>query len=267
MKILSAFILAILLHCTSTANALDQSIDSIAIPRGSNIYTDNLRNLYVVSPTNDIIKYDYNGNKLAVANFKVLGNISHIDVSNPFEIYVFYRDQNKIVFLDNLLNNRGEFDLEDIGVSQIACIGRSFDNQIWLFDLADLKIKKYSKDQKLLLESAPFNTFLSGDISPTQILDNNNNLYLLNNNKILEFDIFANYNTVKFSDTLQSFQNINGRFVYYRDHKLYVYQPKTFTLKTIDYVFPENCRNARIEKGTLYILTDEFVILSAYSIE
>ncbi|HEY1046687.1 MAG TPA: hypothetical protein VGF79_09630, partial [Bacteroidia bacterium] len=134
-------------------------------------------------------------------------------------------------------------------------------------DLADLKIKKYSKDQKLLLESAPFNTFLSGDISPTQILDNNNNLYLLNNNKILEFDIFANYNTVKFSDTLQSFQNINGRFVYYRNNKLFVYQPKTFTLKTIDYIFPENCRNARIEKGTLYILTDEFVILSAYSIE
>jgi hypothetical protein len=68
---------------------------------GSSISSDNLENLFVITPTNDIIKYNKNGQKLATANFKVLGNISSIDAGNPFEIYVFYRDQNKIIFLDN----------------------------------------------------------------------------------------------------------------------------------------------------------------------
>src|SRR5574343_2110861 len=133
-------------------------IDTIAIPAGSSISTDNLENLYVATPTNDIIKYDKNGIKLATTNFKVLGNISSIDATNPFEIYVFYRDQNRIIFLDNLLNLRGECDMESIGVSQIACVARSFDNQIWLFDAADQKLKKYAKDLKLISESAPSNT-------------------------------------------------------------------------------------------------------------
>ena len=240
--------------------------DTIAISRGSFITTDNLENLYVITPTNDIIKYDKNGNKLATANFKVLGNISSVDASNPFEIYVFYRDQNRIIFLDNLLNLRGECDMESIGVSQIACVARSFDNQIWLFDAADQKLKKYSKDLKLISESAPWNTMsIQGNINPVQIKDISNAVLILNSNQILEFDIFANYSKIKLSDTLQSFQYINNTILFEKNGKAYTYQPMSFTLKALDLILPENCKGFRLEKERLYILSDEYVILQTFT--
>lgn len=240
--------------------------DTIAVPKGSSITTDNLENLFVITPTNDIIKYDKNGSKLATANFKVLGNIASIDVSNPFEIYVFYRDQNKVIFLDNLLNSRGECDLETIGASQVACIARSFDNQLWLFDVADQKLKKYSKDLKLLTESAPWNTLgISGGINPTLIRDINNSVLILNNQQVLEFDIFANYSKIKLSDTLQNFQYLNNSLVFLKNNKVYSYLPSTFTLKVMDIVLPDICRQFRIEKERLFFLTDDCVILRTYS--
>ncbi len=240
--------------------------DTIDIPKGSFITTDNLENLFVITPTNDLIKYDKDGNKLATANFKVLGNISSVDASNPFEIYVFYRDQNRIVFLDNLLNLRGECDMESIGVSQIACIARSFDNQIWLFDAADQKLKKYSKDLKLISESAPWNTLtIQNSINPIQIKDISNAVLILNNNQVLEFDIFANFSRIKLSDTLQNFQFVGNKIVFFKNGKAYAYQPQSFTLKSLDIILPEKCKGFRLEKERLYILEDEYVILQTFS--
>lgn len=240
--------------------------DSIDIPKGSFITTDNLENLFVITPTNDIIKYDKEGNKLATANFKVLGNISSVDASNPFEIYVFYRDQNRIIFLDNLLNLRGECDMESIGVSQIACVARSFDNQIWLFDAADQKLKKYSKDLKLISESAPWNTLsIQNSINPVQIKDISNGVLILNNNQVLEFDIFANFSRIKLSDTLQNFQFVGNKIVFFKNGNAYAYQPQSFTLKALDIILPEKCKGFRLEKERLYILEDEYVILQNFS--
>lgn len=266
MKHLLSYILALL-----ASQAIAQQVpltrnDTISVPKGSAITTDNLENLYVITPTNDIIKYSRAGKKLATANFKVLGNISSIDVTNPFEIYVFYRDQNKIVFLDNLLNSRGEVDMEDIGVSQIACMGRSSDNQIWLFDMADLKLKKYSKDLKLVIESASFSTFSIGsDINPVMIRDINSAVFILDQNMVLEFDIFANFSRIKLIDTIQSFQYINDKIVFLKHNRIHAYSPLDYSMKVLDYKLPENTRYVRIEKETLYVLTDEYVILQTYS--
>lgn len=264
----SAFSLLIAFSlCFLKVSAQNSSvIDTIAIPAGSSISTDNLENLYVITPTNDIIKYDKNGIKLATANFKVLGNISSLDATNPFEIYVFYRDQNRIIFLDNLLNIRGECDMESIGVSQIACVARSFDNQIWLFDAADQKLKKYAKDLKLISESAPWNTLpINSPISPVQIRDINNAILILNNNQVLEFDIFANYSKIKLNDTLNNFQYIGNSILFLKNNTIYSYQPLSFSLKAMNIALPENCRGFRLEKERLFILSDESVILQTFS--
>jgi hypothetical protein len=240
--------------------------DSIPVVEGCRITSDNLENLFIITPTNDIIRYDKNGKKMATANFKVLGNITSIDVTNPFEIYVFYRDQNKVIFLDNLLNLRGECDMESIGVSQIACLGRSADNQIWLFDVADLKLKKYSKDLKLIIESASFSTFNAGtDIYPTLIKDINNAVFMLDQNKILEFDIFANFSKIRLIDTLQSFQYINEKIVFLKKGRIYMFNPIDFGMRQLNIQLPPNTKNIRIEKERLFVLTDEYVILQTFT--
>jgi hypothetical protein len=135
-----------------------------------------------------------------------------------------------------------------------------------LFDAADQKLKKYSKDLKLISESAPWNTMsIQGNINPVQIKDISNGVLILNSNQILEFDIFANYSKIKLSDTLQSFQYINNTILFQKNGKAYTYQPTSFTLKVLDLILPENCKGFRLEKERLYILSDEYVILQTFT--
>lgn len=243
-----------------------QPIDTIPVKKDSRITTDNMGNVFVISPTNDIEKYDKNGHKLATANFKVLGTITYIDATNPFEIYVFYRDQNKILYLDNLLNLRGETNLESIGISQCAAFARSFDNHLWLMDMADLKIKKYSKDSKFLGESASLNTIISdGPILPENMVDINSTLFVLNNGTLLNFDAFINYTKTIISDSISAFQIVNDQIVYLKNGVIFTYNPMLFKSEKLDLVLPEKIKNMRIEKERLYILTDDNLILHAYS--
>lgn len=156
--------------------------------------------------------------------------------------------------------------MESIGVSQIACVARSFDNQIWLFDAADQKLKKYSKDLKLISESAPWNTLsIQNSINPVQIKDISNGVLILNNNQVLEFDIFANFSRIKLSDTLQNFQYVGNKIVFFKNGNAYAYQPQSFTLNALDIILPEKCKGFRLEKERLYILEDEYVILQNFS--
>ncbi len=240
-------------------------VDTIVVMQDSKITTDNLGNLFIISPANDIEKYDKNGHKMATANFKVLGNITSIDASNPFEIYIFYRDQNRILFLDNMLNLRGEADLESIGISQIACIGRSGDNQIWILDMGDLKLKKYSKDLKLILESATLNTLpYMESINPEKLLDINNAVLLLNNGSIYEFDIFANYTKLKLTDSISMFQYVNDKIFYNVKNEFKWYNPLTLSGNNFELKFPFLTNAIRIEKERLYVLGNHSVILYAY---
>ena len=262
MTFINKLIVCISFLCISQIQSQSLLTDTIKIPLGSTISSDNLENLYIITPTNDIIKYDKNGQKLATVNFKVLGNISSFDAGNPFEIYVFYRDQNKIIFLDNMLNIRGECDLESIGISQIACIARSSDNQIWLFDMSDQKLKKYSKDLKLLNESASLNNFTVGnEINPSIILDINSSILLLNNFNLLEFDLYANFNKTVLIDTLKSFQVLNSKIVFLKNNSIYVYNKSKLKMEKINQTLPFGTKGIRIEKERLFILKDEFVIL------
>lgn len=241
-------------------------IDSIQVKKDSRFTTDNMGNIFVISPTNDIEKYDKNGIKVATANFKVLGSITSIDATNPFEIYVFYRDQNKILYLDNLLNLRGETNLESIGISQCAAFARSFDNQLWLMDMADLKIKKYSKDSKFISESASLNTIISdGPILPESMVDINSTLYVLNNGSLFNFDAFINYTKTVISDSISAFQVINQQIVYLKNGCIYSYNPLLFKSEKLELGINEKIKNMRIEKERLYILTDDNLILHAYS--
>ncbi len=266
MSFTKKLIQCVLFACISQIQAQTTFQDTISVPLGSMISSDNLDNLYVITPTNDIIKYNKNGQKLATANFKVLGNISSIDAGNPFEIYVFYRDQNKIIFLDNMLNLRGECDLESIGISQIACVARSSDNQIWLFDMSDQKLKKYSKDLKLLNESAALNNYpIGNNISPSLILDVNSSILILNNYNVLEFDLYANFSKTVLIDTLKAFQFLNNKIVFLKNNSIQVYDKSLLKMEVFSQIIPLGTKGVRIEKERLFILKDEFVILRPIS--
>jgi hypothetical protein len=167
----------------------------IVVP-GVSCYTlDHMGNLYTANNKGDILKFDNKGKQTATTNHKSYGNIQSIDASNPFEIYVFYKEQNKMLFFDNQLNDRGLMDFEEAGYFLLSAASRSFDNKVWVFDLNDLRLKKIRKDLSLELSSGNVREFaISNRFDPEYIGDVNKQLYLFNKTTgLYEFDIFGNF--------------------------------------------------------------------------
>lgn len=140
---------------------------------------DNLGNVYVLSSTDQLKKYNSNGDSVAAYNnVRRYGKLHSMDVSNPLKLLLYYKDYSSIVILDRLLAVRSSIDLRRNNLLQVNAIGLSYDNNIWVFDEYDNKLKKINEEGKLLLETPDLRMVFSQSISPKQILDHNNQLYL-----------------------------------------------------------------------------------------
>ncbi|MCU0442593.1 MAG: hypothetical protein MUE96_09355 [Bacteroidia bacterium] len=156
--------------------------------------TDRLGNVYVVSKTNQLYKYNSEGILLSTLNYKYVGQITHVDATNPLEIYVFYKELNLVVFLDNNLAYRGELNLTNAGIGQAAAIARSYDNGIWVFDLADLQLKQLTKAGDVLQLSGNVKQYIATNSAVNFLYDNDNRIFVNDSsNGILVFTIFATY--------------------------------------------------------------------------
>lgn len=221
--------------------------------------TDKLGNVFVLTPKNDIQKFDKKGKKITEANFKVLGDATLIDAGNPLEIYVFYKDQNKLVYFDNMLNYRGETDLyKTLGVNNIQAVCRSYDNGFWFFDPDNFKLKKADKQGSLQSESINLANVADTTLAPQMLLDDGKFVYLkTNNDRLLVFDILGNYIKTIPLEKFTSFQIRDENIIYSTSMDLYIYNPSTFEKSTLLYgngfFSLKNYSNIRIEDRNLYL--------------
>lgn len=171
------------LHSGAADTTLSFQINKIIPGSYSNFYTDNLQNIYVISPnTNGIKKLNSNGDSVAVFN-NVLryGKIYSVDVTNPLKVLVYYKDFSTIVILDRFLATRATVDLRKLGITQVKAISQSYDSNIWLYDEGEGKIKKIDENNNVLLESSDLRLVFDDSLSPIKIIDNNGQLYLYDN--------------------------------------------------------------------------------------
>ena len=177
------------------------------------IQADELSNLYIVNQSNQLYKYNSEGKILATLNYNYNGNISSIDATNPMEIYVFYKELNRVIFLDNNLAYRGEIDLSKNNITQASAIARSYDNGIWVFDNGDLQLKKLDKEGKVFQSSANIKQFTNVDFNPKYIIENTQNVIISDDSICLVFDVFASFVKTFYFKNLKSLQFTN-HFIY-----------------------------------------------------
>jgi hypothetical protein len=241
-----------------------QLIKSISID-AKDIQTDRIGNLYIITKSNQLYKYDSKGNLLGTLNYKYLGNISFIDASNPFELYVFYKELNEILFLDNNLAYRGEILLNDYGISQSSAIARSFDNGIWVFDNGDLQLKRMSKNGAALQMSGNIKQFVNGNLQPNFIYDNNDQVFVNDSNVgILVFNVFANFIKTIPIKHCSTIKIIEDDLFYNQSGKLMKYNLKTFTQSEFQLPDTTYIQQISIEKERLFLLKPNSVDIYSY---
>lgn len=241
------------------ASAQQKQISDIAVITDSQqieaklAATDPLGNVYVVTTTNQIYKYSDKFKQLATLNYVYTGNVTSIDVSNPLEIFVFYRELNTILFLDNNLAYRGKILLNNAGVMQAAAIARTYANGIWAFDLADLQLKKISREGTLTQTSGNVLQFVNSNIYPLQIVDDGSTVLVLDSSVgILQFDVFANFKKVTPMNHVKVFCNTALSYVVLANNELLFYRKTPF--KLMDKAVVSDALGIALAKENLYLV-------------
>src|SRR5829696_3373684 len=139
---------------------------------------DNLENLYIISSTGQIKKFSPAGDSMGLYNqVRNFGKLYSLDVSNPLKLLLFYKDFSTVVVLDRFLANVSAIDLRKHGILQPGAIGLSYDNNIWVFDEWDNKLKRINEQGNRLLETADFRSIFNEGLSPQKIINDNGLVY------------------------------------------------------------------------------------------
>lgn len=155
---------------------------------------------FIADEAHTLFKLDSSGNIITQVNTKLYGGISLIDVTNPFEIYTYHKEQNVLVYYDNMLNVRGKTYLNGLGLTNVASICRSFDNGFWVFDLMEFKLVRLDKRGNILASSNNLINILQLELDPYKIIEHNKHIYLCDSvNGVFVFDIFGTYIKTIFS--------------------------------------------------------------------
>jgi hypothetical protein len=228
---------------------------------------DNLDNVYVLTSTDQLKKYNPNGDSVAVFNYvKKFGKVSTIDASNPLKILLYYKDFGTIVVLDRLFAVRNIIDLRKLNIFQVNIISRSYDNNIWLYDEADNKLKKIDDDGKTLLETADFRLLFDPAPHVKNIYDQDGFVYLYD--PLQSVFVFDYYGALRNKILIRGWNDfkVAGKFIFGTNtDTLHRYEIKTFRVDEEKLSIPlKGSSKVNFTAARLYVLKNE--LLEVYTL-
>ncbi|MES2849755.1 MAG: hypothetical protein V4685_11915 [Bacteroidota bacterium] len=259
-KILSLFFISLLATASSFAQTDSVLKFSKAITGDFTYFNvDNLDNIYLVNTNNQLKKLNSNGDSVGLFNdVRKYGKLFYIDVTNPLKVLLYYQNFSTIVVLDRFLMIRNVINLRRQNIFNVKAIATSYDNNIWVFDEGDAKLKKIGENGDLLSETVDCRLIFDTIPAPVQIIDEGGFVNLYDPNK--GFFIFDIYGSLKNKLPFTGWKNveaINKTLYGFTDSLLYEYQPGTLNLK--EYKLPSLFNNAiqiKAANNKIYLLNE-----------
>jgi hypothetical protein len=226
----------------------------------SSFAVGNLGELYIISTDNQLKKLDETGDSVGVFNqVTKYGKLSYVVAQNPWKTLLFYKNFSIIVILDKYLNITGSINLRNKNILRSEAITNSYDNNIWVYDEQENKLKKIDDSGNVLSETTDFRNLFDVVPTPKRIIDYDGFVYLYDP----EFGlyIFDYYGSFKKKLPFPGWSDfaVIGKSIYGFDaEKIYKY---TSPLPQADeYPLPVNLRNntsIKVSNHKLYILKDQ----------
>ena len=223
----------------------------------TDFYVDALGSLYLLGKNDQLKKIDANGDSVAIFNaVRRYGQLYSIDVTNPLKILLYYRDFGTVLTLDRFLSVRNTLDLRRQNIFQAKAVGLAYDNNIWVFDEQDGKLKRIGEDGKLILQTNDLRLVFDTLPSPDFITDQDGLVYLYDTTRgAYLFDYYGALKTrIPFTgwhDFMVATKTMYGR----KENEMLKYEAGTLDLKHVK--IPERFQSAsriRITPQKLYVL-------------
>jgi len=209
-------------------------------------------NYYIADEGQTLYKLTTEGQIITNVNVKLYGAITQIDVSNPFEIYTYHREQNILVYYDNMLNVRGETRLNSVGFTNISALARSFDNGFWVFDLMEFKLIRCGKNGAEKASSNNLINILQMELAPYKIIEHNKRIYLCDSvNGIFVFDIFGTY--------IKTIHSSENEAVFVTEDLMYICSKGTVLTLHLNLKIPIQKKSVSLKNNSIFAIDFKFI--------
>lgn len=184
-------------------------------------YPDHIGNIYFIDDHKLIKIQSRSGTTLEYGSLSY-GTITSADVSDPFQVLLFYRGFNRVLFLNNeLAPVRAEVDLSQLGVEQAVAVCSSGKGGIWVFSDREDRLIYFDQFLQRSQYSRMLNSITGKGVKPAYMIEADSRLYLhVHGEGILVFDRFASYlKTLAYSGP-ERFTVTGGKIIYFHDKQL-----------------------------------------------
>jgi len=267
LKLLSGCLLVgTLLAFTLSSEDNYQLVSTVPV-EGKFMTTDFLKNAYVITQRDKVMKYDSIGNLIGSFSDNKYGVPTSIDATTPFNVLLFFKDVATAVTTDMRLNTRRLYRFSSLDINNIAAVALAHDNYIWIYDEDENRLKKINQNYEVMYQSLDIQQLIGEELQPNFIIErtvSGSHLVFLGvpNMGIIVFDMFGNYYTSIPNHSLQaegleSFQVINDKIVYFFDGKVLVYDFFSTEITALKIPNTATSSAVNIERGQLFLLDNK----------
>lgn len=253
------FFLAYVPNAKAQDDSLFRFLNKIEYPISS-FTVDNLGELYVINTDNQLKKFNEKGDSIGVFNqVTKYGKLSYVEAQNPWKAILFYENFSTIVLLDKYLNVLGSINLRNQNIFRVKAVTASYDNNIWLYDEQDNKLKKIDDNGNLISESVDFRLLFDSVPSPQKIIDHDGFVYLYDPQKgIYVFDYYGSFKNKLTFLHWTDFSMIGKTIYGFDKENLYKYTPPLPDIAK--YKLPvalQNNNSIKLANHKMYILKNQ----------
>ncbi|RRN77571.1 hypothetical protein EIM50_18940 [Pseudoxanthomonas sp. SGD-10] len=193
---------------------------------------DYLGNVFVITPKNEVLKYNPEGKFLWNYVNKSFGDITQLDVTDPLRVILYYATHQQILVLNSNLNEIGRFSFNTNPDLQVTLIASANNNGYWAYDQINRELRKLSNSFTDELRSRNIYQRDGFDMQANYMLSNDQYVFINDiGSGIRIFDRFSNYYKIAVIDVKREFEVEGDEIFFGREGKLYSYNFLTFKLQ------------------------------------
>ncbi|HET8829836.1 MAG TPA: hypothetical protein VFM79_10870, partial [Pelobium sp.] len=225
---------------------------------------DNLGNLFVVTPANELLKFNPKGDFLWNYTNNSYGEIAQLDVTDPLRVILYYPAYQQVVVLNNNLSEISNYTFNQNPDIQITLIASANNNGFWAYDQINRELRKLTNYFVDDLKSGNIYQRNGFDMQANFMLTDDQQIYINDTTAgIRIFDRFGNFIKTAVVYPEASF-DVDGNNIYFmQDNHLMCYNYQTFDLKEILLPDTTALKKASLRFNRLIILREKDLTLWA----
>ncbi len=223
---------------------------------------DNFGNLFLVTPKNEVMKFNPKGKFLWNYTNNAYGNINQIDVSDPLRVILYYADYQQLVVLNNNLSEISKFNFSANTNKLVTVVASANNNGFWVYDALNRELIRLSNNFTEDLNTS--NLYQRDGLNLQTNFMLNSNEYLFINDLdtgVQIFDRFGNYFKVAAINCINHFDVSGAEIFYFANNQLHSYNYLTFETKVLETPTLPGIRDIILHNQQLIILSEKGVTL------